>query len=422
MSRKDFNNSNKSREVDSQPQIFGMTSGWMVSATESFNIAFVIDDIAHTFELDSITKGIVGGSGFLGMLFGAIFWSVYADKHGRQGAFLLSLICFVVAGFATALAWSANSMIVLRTIVGFGFLPTSQRGTVICRVIGVILGMGIVLLAVVGLALSRALGPGREEEMWRCILGFSTVPGVTVLGFVACGLLPESPRFLSFVGKHRDAVDIIEEIARVNGVSNVLGVELSQLTTEEEPEKGEHAAAGGVWELFQTQTSRRATVSVWTIWFFLHTRCEGAFSAQWACTEDRLGRVGTMKWSSWSTVVLLLIMAATVDTTPLLLPVSMLTYFIIAVPMIMTFVVTPELYSTKNRVVALAGANVLSRIGGLLAPILAEVLYEKGPVWPLAAFVPSMALVAIASGLIPFETAGRKLEDVTSSNGSEQVP
>ena len=38
----------------------------MVSATESFNIAFVVDDIAHTFELDSITKGIVGGSGFLG--------------------------------------------------------------------------------------------------------------------------------------------------------------------------------------------------------------------------------------------------------------------------------------------------------------------------------------------------------------------
>ena len=59
----------------------------------------------------------------------------------------------------------------------------------------------------------------------------------------------------------------------MNGVTNVLGVELSQLTTEEErirlqiepesidpAEKGEHA--GGVWELFRTQTSRRATVSM----------------------------------------------------------------------------------------------------------------------------------------------------------------
>ena len=40
----------------------------------------------------------------------------------------------------------------------------------------------------------------------------------------------------------------------------------------------------------------------------------------------------------------------------------------------------------------------LSRASGLLAPVLAEVLYDKGPAWPLAAFVPSMILVAIASG------------------------
>ena len=38
----------------------------MVNGIESVNVAFVIDDIAHTFELDSITKGIVGGSSFIG--------------------------------------------------------------------------------------------------------------------------------------------------------------------------------------------------------------------------------------------------------------------------------------------------------------------------------------------------------------------
>ena len=70
---------------------------------------------------------------------------------------------------------------------------------------------------------------------------------------------------------------------------------------------------------------------------FRHTT-QGAFLAQWACTEDRLGRVGTMTWSSWSTVVLLLIMAATIDTTTLLLPVSMLTYFIIGERHVCAFV------------------------------------------------------------------------------------
>ena len=28
----------------------------------------------------------------------------------------------------------------------------------------------------------------------------------------------------------------------------------------------------------------------------------------------------------------------------------------------------------------------------------------------------------VSAGLIPFETAGRKLDDVTSGHGSEQVP
>lgn len=36
----------------------------------------------------------------------------------------------------------------------------------------------------------------------------------------------------------------------------------------------------------------------------------------------------------------------------------------------------------------------------MLAPVLAEVLYDKGPVWPLAVFCPIMLLVAIFAGEI----------------------
>ena len=37
-------------------------------------------------------------------------------------------------------------------------------------------------------------------------------------------------------------------------------------------------------------------------------------------------------------------------------------------------------------------------VSGVLAPILAEVLYDMGPIWPLAVFGPAMALTAIFSG------------------------
>lgn len=107
-------------------------------------------------------------------MFGAIFWSVYADKRGRHSAFLWSLIFLVVTGLATALSGSVKTLIILRTIVGFGiggnipvnnvilaeFLPTNQRAAVLCRVVGVFWALGIISLALLGLALKSALGSG----------------------------------------------------------------------------------------------------------------------------------------------------------------------------------------------------------------------------------------------------------------------
>ena len=74
------------------------------------------------------------------------------------------------------------------------------------------------------------------------------------------------------------APQVIEEVARVNGVTSVLGVELSQLTNDEErvglniePSsvdlngRENRADAGDVRELFQTPTLRRATISMWVV-------------------------------------------------------------------------------------------------------------------------------------------------------------
>ena len=76
----------------------------------------------------------------------------------------------------------------------------------------------------------------------------------------------------------RPSPQILEEMARVNGVHNVLGVELSQLTNDEErvgldieataidPTSSANGAA--VWDvrdLFHTPILRRATISMWVV-------------------------------------------------------------------------------------------------------------------------------------------------------------
>ena len=108
------------------------------------------------------------------MSFGAVFWSVYADKRGRRSAFILSLSVIVLAGLASALVPSFRQLLVSRAIVGFGvdgnlpvsvalvteFLPTKQRASVLGYMNGLFWGAGIVCASLLGLALSNVLGPG----------------------------------------------------------------------------------------------------------------------------------------------------------------------------------------------------------------------------------------------------------------------
>ena len=106
------------------------------------------------------------------MIFGAVFWSVYADKRGRRSAYLASLACIFLAGLASAFAPSALWLVAFRIVVGFGvggslpvttilvseFLPTNHRSDVICRLSGLFWGSGLVSASVLGLVLNRAIG------------------------------------------------------------------------------------------------------------------------------------------------------------------------------------------------------------------------------------------------------------------------
>lgn len=108
------------------------------------------------------------------MLFGAVFWSVYADRCGRRRAFLASLCFTFVAGLASAFSRSFTVLALLRMAVGFGvggnipvssallteFLPTKQRAMMLCYLSGAFWGIGQMLAALLGLVLSHIAGMG----------------------------------------------------------------------------------------------------------------------------------------------------------------------------------------------------------------------------------------------------------------------
>ncbi|CAM9992240.1 unnamed protein product [Ectocarpus sp. 4 AP-2014] len=456
-------------------------------------VAFVLEDIATTFELGSVGKGLIGSASFFGMLVGAGFWSIYADKRGRRTAFVSSLACVFVGGVFSALSPSLYILCLCRVLVGFGvggnlpvttalvteFLPTDERARILCRVAGIFWGVGMISASLIGLILANVLGPGQEETMWRWFLGAAALPSAMVA--VAYRLLPESPRFLQVMGRHDEAMQVLERVARINGKLDVLGLDFSGkaagegitlrlwttgssgLGSDGGGRDGEAAAAGigeaatygqeadniqagEVRELFHTPVLRRITLSLWVVWFTLNisyygvtfllpryydeisggesdfvyilsalvgaTFIPGAFAAMRLCSERCLGRVGALKWSSFATATAVLLLATTVQVEALFAVASLFTLFVVTIPGIVIYVLTPELYATKYRAVGLGAASCVTRMGGLIAPMLAEVLYDRGgPVAPLLVFGPIMIITGIAAGMIPVETAGRELDD-----------
>ena len=86
----------------------------------------------------------------------------------------------------------------------------------------------LLLLSIVLPVLTRARS---QENMWRWYLGLSAAPAALVC--VAYRLIPESARYLSVVGRNDEALQVLEEVARVNGKLHVLGLDSAEHVGED---------------------------------------------------------------------------------------------------------------------------------------------------------------------------------------------
>ena len=79
----------------------------------------------------------------------------------------------------------------------------------------------------------------------------------------------------------------------------------------------------------RSTSTKPSSVKLWSCPLIVSPLAQGSYLAIWACTENRLGRVGTIKYFSWLSVALVLAMALSADVILLFLTVSMAAYFII---------------------------------------------------------------------------------------------
>ena len=171
-------------------------------------LGYTAPSLIRQWGVPGAALGPVFAAGNFGVLLGALFCSMLADRIGRRPVLIGATIFFAVMTLLTARATSIEQLLVLRLIAGIGmgtiipnasalvaeYSPLRRRATMI-----MIVGVGFTAGAAVGGFIANALIP---RFGWQSVFYFGgTVPIVLAIAMIVA--LPESLQLMVIRNKSR---------------------------------------------------------------------------------------------------------------------------------------------------------------------------------------------------------------------------
>ena len=408
-------------------------------------IAFAMPQLVSEWKLTPAEVGIIISAGYVGQLFGAVFFGSLAEKIGRLRTLFITIVLFVSMDIACLFAWSGVSMMAFRFFQGVGtggevpvasayineFIGAEKRGRFFL-LYEVIFPIGLMFAGMAGYFLVPIYG-------WQAMFIVGLIP--SVLTIPLRWFMPESPRWLASKGRIAEAdavVKLLEDDATRRG------------TVLREPvvrPLDSKASAGSDWrELFKGIYLKR-TFMIWGLWVcvyminnglvtWLPTLYKQVFqlplqtSLAYGWITSAVGviasiicallidKVGRKPWYATAflvgTIPLLTLasLGATSATEVLILATA--AYAILQTIAFSLYLYSAELYPTRLRTVGTGFGSAWLRAGSSIGPILVgSIVADLGIQYVFAAF----AAVAIIGGLVTLlfaiETKGRVLEDLS---------
>ncbi|XP_042562208.1 solute carrier family 22 member 2, partial [Clupea harengus] len=354
----------------------------------------------------------------IGFLVGSIAIGYLADRFGRKMSFLMSNLMNGIAGILVAISPNYVSLLVFRTLYGFGVkggwvagyvLITELVGVEYRRTVGVIYQMffsvGILILPLLAYFITD----------WRWLQVVITVPYICFLSYY--WFIPESPRWLLSQNKINEAVKITEAIAKENKKTLSKNIE----TLKDEESLAEPCSATFM-DLVRTPKMRKHTFILSFNWFTSAVVYQGLimrlgilggnvyldflisglveFPAAFLIlfTIERIGRRVPFATAN--------IVAGAACLITAFIPESMF-WFKTAVACVgrlgitmafeMVVFVNTELYPTFVRNLGVSVCSTLCDIGGIVAPFL---LYRLAVIWIELPLIIFGVLAFVAGGLV----------------------
>ena len=385
--------------------LFIMCVGWAFDAMDTGIISFVLSSLGKAWALTPAQIGMIGGVGLVGMSIGALLGGTIADYVGRKKVFLATIVIYALATGACGLAWSYESMLCFRLIVGLGlgaqlpvaitlmseYSPTAHRGRLIVLLESA-WAFGWLAAAIISYFLIPRYG-------WQIAFYLGAVPALYV--FYLWRTVPESALFLVKKGRFEDAHAIVCKIEQE------LGVPSPSLESMIAMEAKTQSAAFSAAHLFSRKYLRR-TVCLWTLWFgivfsyygiFLWlpsilvqaghdlvrsfefvlwmtvAQIPGYFTA--ALLIDRIGRKPTMTIFIIGTACCAYMFGSASTAGEIYLWGCLMSFFNLGAWGVL-YTYSPELYPTEARTTGVGWSASFGRVGGILAPVLVGHMLSNG--------------------------------------------
>src|SRR5947207_2950856 len=223
-------------------------SSWHWLIVASLGATWILDGIEVTLagalggiltrpETLGLSEARIGGSAtcyLAGAVLGALLFGYGTDRFGRKKLFFITVAVYLIGTALSAFSWNFWSYAFFRAVTGAGIggeyaainsaidelIPARVRGRV-----DLIINGSYWLGAAMGAAATLVLLDPRYMPTWlgwRCAFGIGATLGLIVIFFRR--VIPESPRWFMIHGRNREAEEIVAEVERKIGRSNISAV------------------------------------------------------------------------------------------------------------------------------------------------------------------------------------------------------
>lgn len=417
--------------------------GWAFDAMDTGIVSFVLPKLMAIWQLSSAQIGFIGSMGLVGMAVGAALAGTLADYMGRKKVLAATLLIYGLGTGACGFAWSYESLLVFRFIVGFGlggqvpvavtlmseYSPTKYRGRMIV-LLESSWAFGWLAAAIISYLVIPKYG-------WQLAFYVGAFPVIWV--FYLWWHVPESAHYLIKKGQLQEAHELVCSVERSLGVP----------CGEPPKESDRIAPAKSVFSLAKLFTGPylKKTICLWILWFGVvfsyygifmwlptllvkagHSMVQSFEFVLWmtlaqipgyftaAALVDKIGRKPTISAFLILCAGTAYMFGTSTTWTEILIWGCLMSFFNLGAWGLM-YTYTPELYPTEARASGTGWAGAFGRIGGMLAPLVVGAMFTGPEKFSLvfAMFAGVLVFIALNVVVLGEETMNKSLEATDQS-------